>query len=278
MLMANLLARFGGRRRLAVALLLLLTACLLVASFAFTRPSNNRPKPVLRLMTSLPLMWSEGGIEADLSPDAAPHPAFVHLSKQYDVQPIDDLRILPAKPRQMLLLAQPRALQPSELMRLDEWVRAGGHVVIMADPALQWGSLYPLGDKRRPLFTSMLSPLLTHWGLELVLPMADEKPVAIRRIGPYNIRTQTPGEWLPKAGNSNPRCAISAQGMLADCRVGKGRALLVADADMLDTRYWEGQGMRMITGGDEFAKMDWIKSLLAALQSGKSVRGDFVGK
>lgn len=276
--MTDMLARFGGGRRLAFGLLLLFTACLFLAGYAYTRPNDNRPKPVLRMMTSLPLQWSEGGIEADLSQDAAPHPAFAHLSKLYDVQPIDDLRTLLTKPGQILLLAQPRALQPSELVRLDDWVRTGGQLLILADPALQWGSLYPLGDKRRPLFTSMLSPLFTRWGLELFLPMTDEVPLVIRKIGSFNIRTQTPGEWLPKTSDGTARCRISAQGLLADCRIGKGRALLVADADLLDTRYWEGRGMRMITGGDEFANIDWIESLLAGLKSGKSALGDFVGK
>ena len=276
--MTDLLARFGGRRRLGIALLLLATFCVLVASYISMRSQDIRPKPVLLMMTTLPLQWSEGGIEAELAEDAAPHPAFAHLRRQYDVQPIDDLRTLPANPRQMLLLAQPRALQPSELVRLDDWVRAGGQLLILADPALQWGSLYPLGDKRRPLFTTMLSPLFTHWGLELVLPMTDEKPMAVRKIGPFHIRTQTPGEWLPKKAASTTSCDIFAQGLAADCRLGKGRALLVADADMLDTRYWEGRGMRMVTGGDEFANMDWIESLLAALKNGKSAHGDFVGK
>ena len=276
--MTDLLARFGGRRRLGIALLLLATFCVLVASYISMRWQDIRPKPVLLMMTTLPLQWSEGGIEAELAEDAAPHPAFAHLRRQYDVQPIDDLRTLPANPRQMLLLAQPRALQPSELVRLDDWVRAGGQLLILADPALQWGSLYPLGDKRRPLFTTMLSPLFTHWGLELVLPMTDEKPMAVRKIGPFHIRTQTPGEWLPRKAASTTSCDIFAQGLAADCRLGKGRALLVADADMLDTRYWEGRGMRMVTGGDEFANMDWIESLLAALKNGKSAHGDFVGK
>ena len=273
-----MLARFRHARRLTVALLLLLFACLLVAGYAYTRPNDSRPKPVLLMMTTLPLQWSEGGVEADLAQDAAPHPAYAHLRRQYAVQPIDDLRTLPQKPAQMLLLAQPRALHPSELVQLDDWVRAGGHVLIMADPALQWGSLYPLGDKRRPLFTSMLSPLFTHWGLELVLPMADEKPMALRKIGPFNIRTQTLGEWLPRANTGTTSCNIFAQGLVADCRLGKGRAMLVADADMLDSRYWEGRGIRMITGGDEFANMDWIESLLAALSSGKSVHRDFMEK
>lgn len=275
--MTERFVRFGSGRRLLVVLLAVCGALVLFSAFALKRPQGDGPKPVLVMMTTLPLQWSEGGIEADLAQDARPHPAFARLSKHYDIVPIDDLKTWAPKPGHILLLAQPRALAPAELVRLDDWVRKGGRVLILADPALQWGSLYPLGDKRRPLFTSLLSPLFTHWGIELVLPMTDERPLVIRDIGAFNIRTQTPGEWLPKDG-VRQACVIRAQGILADCRIGKGRALLVADADLLDTAYWEGQGMRMITGGDEFANLAWIESLVSSLQSGKVPRRDFVGK
>ena len=274
--MTNLRVHFGGKRRpllLLLALLLLLMSSLL--AYAFTRPAPDGPKPSLGLMTTLPLQWSEGGVEADLADDAQPHPAFARLGQSYDVQPLDDVRDLAEQ--RMLLLAQPRAFSPAELVQLDSWVRKGGRLLILADPALQWGSLYPLGDKRRPLFTSMLSPLFTHWGLELVLPIADAEPMAIRKIGKLSIRTQTPGEWLNINRGGSARCALEEGGLLADCKIGKGRALLVADADLLDTAYWEGRGMRVLTGGDEFGNLAWVESLLARLGKGDSISGDFVG-
>jgi hypothetical protein len=277
-LVIDRLARFGVRQWLLAALVAALAVLLLFAGFANTRPADNRPKPPLALMTSLPLLWSEGGIEADLTKDAGPHPAFTRLSTRYDITPIDDLEAWAPKPKQMLLLAQPRAFAPRELVRLDNWVRQGGIVLILADPALQWGSLYPLGDKRRPLFTSMLSPLFTHWGLELVLPLEDEVPASMRKIGVFNIRTVTVGEWLPKASSAGSRCAILARGLLADCRIGKGRAVLVADADFLDAAFWEGQGMRILTGKDEFANVALLQALLSALQDNKGLGGDFKGK
>lgn len=258
---------------LLLALVLLLMSSLL--AYAFTRPAPDGPKPSLGLMTTLPLQWSEGGVEADLAEDAQPHPAFARLGQSYDVQPLDDVRDL-AK-RRILLLAQPRAFSPTELVQLDSWVRKGGRILILADPALQWGSLYPLGDKRRPLFTSMLSPLFAHWGLELVLPIADAEPMAIRKIGKLSIRTQTPGEWLKIGRGGSARCALEEGGLLADCKVGKGRALLIADADLLDTVYWEGRGMRVLTGGDEFGNLAWVESLLARLHESDSLSGDFVG-
>ena len=274
--MTNVRARLGGKRR---PLLLLLAVALLFLSsllaYAFTRPAPDGPKPSLGLMTTLPLQWSEGGVEADLSEDAQPHPAFARLGQSYDVQPLDDVRDLAE--RRMLLLAQPRAFSPAELVQLDSWVRKGGRILILADPALQWGSLYPLGDKRRPLFTSMLSPLFTHWSLELVLPIADAEPMAIRKIGKLSIRTQTPGEWLKINRGGLARCALEQGGLVADCKIGKGRALLLADADLLDTVYWEGRGMRVLTGGDEFGNLAWVESLLARLHESDSKAGDFVG-
>ncbi|MEY3635121.1 MAG: hypothetical protein RLZZ61_1531 [Pseudomonadota bacterium] len=276
--MIDRLARFGVRHWLLVVLVVAFTFSLLLVGFATTRPVDNQPKPPLALMTSLPLLWSEGGIEADLAKDAAPHPAFARLSALYDITSIDDLNAWTPKSQQILLLAQPRALAPRELVRLDNWVRQGGIVLILADPALQWGSLYPLGDKRRPLFTSMLSPLFVHWGLELVLPLEDEVPTSMRKIGVFNIQTVTAGEWLSKERNATNGCALLAKGLLADCRIGKGRAVLVADADFLDAAFWEGRGMRVLTGKDEFANMALLQALLTTLHDNKRLDGDFVGK
>lgn len=275
--MTNGFARFGGSIRLRLALLAILFVLMLCAGLAYTRRPDDAPKTALALVTTLPLQWSEGGVEADLAQDAAPHPAFERLNQDYDIAPVDDLITWNPRKEQLLLLAQPRAFAPAELARLDNWVRSGGRLLILADPALQWGSLYPLGDKRRPLFSSMLSPLFTHWGLELVLPMTGESPHIIRKIGAFNIRSVTLGEWLP-TGKSNLRCTIFAGGLLADCLLGKGRAVLVADADLLDSAFWEGQGMRILTGGDEFANLAFVESLLIALKSNKALKGDFVGK
>jgi hypothetical protein len=265
------------RKRLAIGVLLVVGLVMLLSAMRYIRPEAEGTKPQLGLMTTLPLQWSEGGIEADLAKDAKPHPVYARLQERYAVRPLDNFDGLSKEPLTLMLLAQPRAFAPAELVKLDAWVRSGGRLLILADPALQWGSLYPLGDKRRPLFSSMLSPLFSYWGIELVMPMTDGEKVVLREVDDLTIRTQTPGEWLPKPGNSQAECKIAAQKMLADCRVGKGRALLVADADLLDTVYWEGQGVRAVTGSDEFGNMLWVEATLLALRDGKKSPGDFVG-
>lgn len=265
----------GIRKRLWVGVLLVLGLVFLLSAMRYLRPEQSASRPPLGLMTTLPLQWSEGGIEAAVATDAEPHPAYARLVERYDIKPIDDLAELDKQQFSLLLLAQPRAFSPQELVLLDRWVRNGGRLLVLADPALQWGSLYPLGDKRRPLFTSLLSPLFSHWGVELVLPITDKEPIALREVDGLTIRTQTPGEWQAKPGGSGGRCEIATPKLLADCRVGKGRALLVADADLLDTPYWDGQGVRALTGSDEFANIIWFEALLAALRTNGPVR-DFV--
>lgn len=268
----------GVRKRLLVGLLLVLGLIFLLSALRYVRKEDPGPQAALGLMTSLPLQWSEGGIEADLAPDAKPHPVYARLQQRYDVQPLDSFDILAEKKLPLLLLAQPRALAPAELVQLDNWVRGGGRLLVLADPALQWGSLYSLGDKRRPLFTSLLSPLFSHWGIELVLPMTDEQAMVLREVDGVTIRTQTPGEWLPKAGGDGATCVIADNKLVADCKVGKGRAILLADADLLDTPYWEGQGVRAVTGHDEFANLQWVEGLLSALRKDGKISGDFMGK
>lgn len=268
----------GVRKRLVVGLMLVLGLIFLLSAVRYLRPEAEGSKPSLGLMTTLPLQWSEGGIEADLSDDARPHPVYTRLQRQYDVRPMDNFDDIATSKMSILMLAQPRALAPTELVALDKWVREGGQLLVLADPALQWGSLYPLGDKRRPLFTSLLSPLFSHWGLELVLPMTDLAEISLRDIDGLTIRTQTPGEWLSKAGGEGAKCQIAPHKLLANCSVGKGRAMLVADADLLDAVYWEGQGVRTLTGGDEFGNMLWVEALLMQLGDAFKNSGDSVGK
>ena len=53
-------------------------------------------------------------------------------------------------PGGLLLAAQPQALTAERLVALDDWVRAGGRLVLLADPSLRWESSRPLGDRFRP--------------------------------------------------------------------------------------------------------------------------------
>ena len=47
-------------------------------------------------------------------------------------------------------MAHPLAQPAEDLVALDDWVRGGGRVLLLADPMLEWPSKRPLGDPLRP--------------------------------------------------------------------------------------------------------------------------------
>jgi hypothetical protein len=129
-------------------------------------------------------------------------------------------------------MAQPRALSPQENVALDGWVRGGGRLLLFADPMLTEESAYPLGDKRRPLDMIMLSPILDHW--QLRLEFDEDQPAGERGVdaGGINLPVNLPGRFVVAPGSRH--CRLVAEGILAECRLGKGLVLLLADAALLE--------------------------------------------
>ena len=193
------------------------------------------------LFTTLPIYWNEASGLSDLLADdrAKPWPRAV-LEQRYRVQPLDLLEPAGAgKPDPLgayryLLLAQPRALSAGENVALDAWVRAGGRLLLFADPMLTAQSIHAIGDARRPQDVALLSPILGHWGLRL--EFEDTQPAGERVVELFGARipVELAGRLgpLPGAGEA---CAILADGIAARCAIGKGAVLVVADAAMLDT-------------------------------------------
>ena len=60
------------------------------------------------------------------------------------------------------------------LVELDQWVRGGGRLLLLADPMLEWPSERPLGDRLRPPPAFADTGLLAHWGLRLERPDSAE--------------------------------------------------------------------------------------------------------
>lgn len=199
-----------------------------------TMTSHMSPPPARRVsagvMTALPLFWAEGRSSEALLENARDE-AFVGAST-LDLRPVDRLDAETLAPVKRLLLAQPRLLAPTEMVALDAWVRAGGRAVILADPLLLWPSDLPLGYALRPPLTSLLDPLLAHWGLELT--PADKGTRRLLLPG---------GQALIVAGASQfssrtSQCKLLERGLMAVCAIGRGRVRLIADADMVDDRLW----------------------------------------
>lgn len=196
--------------------------------------SDAASRPQLGLMTSLPILWAGNDAFASLSGDAgsAPHWAASALESRYRVEPLDILAPDALAGIDVLLLAQPRILTPAENVALDDWVRAGGHTLVMADPRLVGDYGFPLGDPRRPLDTAMLSPILGRWGLELTHdPAADT--VRTVPMGSAQMAVAAAGAFRLLA-SEDASCSLALEGLLARCRVGEGRVVLLADATLLE--------------------------------------------
>ncbi len=221
----------------AIVALFALTQC----SAADSPPDSNQPRPRIQLMTSLPLVWGDNAsMESILSGGAEPAPVYRYWQDQYDMVAVDSLENLEQDDPDIVILAQPRAMDPADLTILDAWVRMGGDVIILTDPDLVWPSELPLGDTRRPLASGLLSPLLGHWGLELVAD-ADRSTDAVDiRSGSYSFATRGVGKFQPMTTipASNVRCKMGAADFIARCSVGLGQASIVADADFLNADYW----------------------------------------
>src|SRR3546814_13026787 len=87
---------------------------------------------------------SDLGSAARLFADAPPPPAsYRAMRKGAAITPADVLSEDALAGADLLILAQPRALNPVELLVVDEWVRAGGRALLFADPALHWAGELP---------------------------------------------------------------------------------------------------------------------------------------
>jgi hypothetical protein len=194
-----------------------------VRSVYEARPAGERPE--LLLLTSLPIVFPER-----FALDAAPSPTFEALQRRYRVEPISVADTASLKGHRLLMMAQPRA-QPGEmLVDLDSWVRNGGRLVLLADPALQWSSDRPLADPLRPPLAFADTGLLAHWGLRLEPPAQLRK--AKVKAGVRAIRTSAPG----KLAATSPDCTVSAEELIARCNIGRGKATVIADADFIDSK------------------------------------------
>lgn len=260
--MADILQKRWPVARLLVAVLLIILIVVAISLFARDNDRQDTEKPTLGVLTSMPIFWPEGDVSDSLAAGTDMSPVHYRLSQNFNLVPIDDWATVPRRKINLLILAQPRAFTPAELSGLDSWVRQGGRALILADPALHWESSYPLGDPRRPLFTSMLSPVLAHWGLELAIPIERQEERSEITVGGENIVTRAPGIWVQKKLDGS--CAISNEGLLAKCDLGQGRAILLADADMLDPEYWNG-AEGLFSDGDVADNMDWVEQVLLDL-------------
>lgn len=224
-----------GRSRIRLVLLIALASVLLAVALVVGRGQSAAPDRTTGLFTTLPILWRETHDLGELlNSDAPPHWAQGALAAHGRLQPLDTLAgksgKLPLPDRALLVMAQPRGLSPGENVALDDWVRAGGRVLLFADPMLTSESTFAIGDKRRPQDVALLSPILARWGLELQFD--EDQPLgedAVALLG-GTIPVHLPGRFALRGR----ACRLLADGLAARCRIGKGVVVAVADAALFE--------------------------------------------
>jgi hypothetical protein len=213
----------------------------------------DAPKQDLHVLTSLPLFLGEGDIKSMLAGKTGPNALVVRLGEKHNIRPLDVADAQHLASVKQLLMIQPALIPPAELVALDNWVKAGGKAVILADPDLAWPHNYPLGDPRAPPASTLLDPLFKHWGLILEGQRATPQ-TSFGEIDAQRVALVNPGHWRLEGGT----CKIQTHRLEANCVIGRGRVILIADADLVDPRLWQQ------TAQDN---LPFIESLLGRLES-----------
>ena len=186
------------------------------------------------VVTSLPL-HPHDSIGKQLAGNSLPEaPFLMALRHHMDVRLIDRPSETSGSSDRILLLAHPGALSPEQLVAIDTQVRSGGKVLILADGLLSWPPPFPLGDRRNPPVTSLLGPLLDHWGLRLDAPRGLRAKLEFDYDHGHKLAFFSPGQLIA----TGRQCHVTVNRHAADCRIGEGRAIVIADADLLNDQLW----------------------------------------
>ncbi|MCR9180409.1 MAG: GldG family protein [Erythrobacteraceae bacterium] len=232
-------------RRCNRACALLAGALLMLAGCGAPAETAAAARPELGLMTSLPLYWQADAAMADIAAGRSPLPWQRQLIEtRHVLVPLDTLSAIPALAPNApetdplagitrLAVIQPRGLSPADNVALDDWVRAGGRLLLALDPALTGGYDLPLGDPRRPVDSALIPPVVERWGLAIRFDEAQPLAVIAAPFAGDEIPLALPGR-IAIADPARADCVLAAQDAIATCRVGKGQVTLIADAALFE--------------------------------------------
>ena len=242
----------------------LFAASLLVTACA----SSSQPPQAMEgqrfgLMTSLPIYRAPQASVADAlrsgaGQDETKHWLRAELEADNTLAPIDLLDRASLAQTDILLLIQPHALTPTEYVALDEWVRGGGQVFLVADPMMSGEPRFALGDPRNPQAIALTGAIHARWGLQLVADKSGRGPQghgphahgkdgggAEQAVpaGPYGVPVLLGGtfERRPAAGGDPVDCDLRYEGLVAVCAIGAGQAVLMADATIFESETDSGE-------------------------------------
>jgi hypothetical protein len=211
------------------------------------------PSERLGVMSSLPLFWPIGAEIAEIAAGTAPLPWQREvLAKRFLLEPLDTLAPIPGLGPDApatdplagltrLAVIQPRGLSPADNVALDGWVRGGGRLLLVLDPALTGEYDLPLGDPRRPVESALIPPVVARWGMAVRFDEEQDAALRTQPLGAAVLPLVLAGE-VAIIDPGAAQCTLMAGGAAARCAVGKGRVTLIADAALFEHPELAGEG------------------------------------
>jgi ABC-type uncharacterized transport system involved in gliding motility auxiliary subunit len=122
-------------------------------------------KPVLGIITSLPLDVGAGGMMAALQGQSHPYVAYQELQQTYKTEMLDqNFTSIPADV-EVLMIAQPGALNDKQLYAIDQFVLRGGRALVFVDPYSEIAGANQQQQASSPI-ASDLPRLFKAWGVQ----------------------------------------------------------------------------------------------------------------
>ncbi|MEQ9528842.1 MAG: Gldg family protein [Parvibaculaceae bacterium] len=128
----------------------------------------SRPeRPVLGIVTNLPLDTGAGGLMSAMRGESLPFMIYEELRNRFEIEFLEQQFQAVPKRVDVLMIAHPRPLDTPTLYAIDQFVMRGGHVLAFVDPHSEVSlTAGPNGDPVRGYTEqSDLGPLLESWGV-----------------------------------------------------------------------------------------------------------------
>lgn len=155
----------------------------------------SRPKkPVLGIVTNLPMDTGAGGLMEAMRGQSKPYMIYEELRERFEIEFLEQNFVKVPKDVDVLLVAHPKPLNDKTLYAIDQFVMRGGRVLASVDPHSEVS--LTSGNDGQPVqgYTeaSDLGPLLTKWGVDFDRThVLGDRKLAMRVATGLDARRQT---------------------------------------------------------------------------------------
>lgn len=162
---------------------------------------NIAKKPVVGMISELPLEYGPGGLQMAMRGQSRPYAVYTAMRQFFDVRTLDrDLKEID-EDIDVLLLVQPKDLDEATLYAIDQFVLRGGRAMVFVDPFSETAATMPMQAGMPPnpgaSQSSNLPRLFSAWGIE----MADDRVIGDRkyatRVGAGGRSTRPVVDFIP---------------------------------------------------------------------------------